>query len=39
VVGSALIGKIELNVEDHEAILREVPALLASMRSAMDAGV
>jgi tryptophan synthase alpha chain len=39
VVGSALIGKIELNVEDHEAILREVPALLASMRRAMDAGV
>jgi tryptophan synthase alpha chain len=39
VVGSALIGKIELNVEDQDAILREVPALLASMRSAMDAGV
>lgn len=39
VVGSALIGKIELNVEDHDAILREVSTLLASMRSAMDAGV
>ncbi len=37
VVGSALIGKIELNVEDHDAILREVTSLLASMRSAMDA--
>ncbi|WP_455211652.1 tryptophan synthase subunit alpha [Kaarinaea lacus] len=39
VVGSALIGKIELNVEDHDAIVREVSTLLASMRSAMDAGV
>ncbi|KPJ92894.1 MAG: tryptophan synthase subunit alpha, partial [Gammaproteobacteria bacterium SG8_11] len=39
VVGSALIGKIELNVEDYDAILKEVSALLASMRSAMDAKV
>jgi tryptophan synthase alpha chain len=39
VVGSALIGKIELNVEDHDAMLREVTTLLASMRRAMDAGV
>ena len=39
VVGSALIGKIELNVGDHDAILREVTTLLASMRRAMDAGV
>ena len=39
VVGSALIGKIELNLEDHDAILREVTSLMTSMRSAMDAGV
>ena len=37
VVGSALIGKIELNVNDHDAIVREVSHLLADMRSAMDA--
>ena len=39
VVGSALVGKIELNVEDHDAILREVSALLNSMRRAMDAEI
>ncbi|MCG6969252.1 MAG: tryptophan synthase subunit alpha [Gammaproteobacteria bacterium] len=36
VVGSALIGKIELNREDHDTVVREVSALLASMRNAMD---
>jgi tryptophan synthase alpha chain len=36
VVGSALIGKIELNIEDHDAIMREISDLMASMRSAMD---
>jgi tryptophan synthase alpha chain len=39
VVGSALIGKIELHIEDHDAIIREVSALLSTMRSAMDSGV
>lgn len=38
VVGSALVGKIELNLKDQDAIVREVSALLASMRNAMDAG-
>jgi tryptophan synthase alpha chain len=38
VVGSALIGKIEQNLDNQDAILREVSGLLASMRSAMDAG-
>lgn len=38
VVGSALIGKIEQNLDNHDAILREVSDLLASMRSAMDSG-
>ena len=38
VVGSALVGKIELNMNDHDAVLQEVSALLASMRRAMDGG-
>jgi tryptophan synthase alpha chain len=38
VVGSALIGKIEQNLDNQDAILREVSGLLASMRNAMDAG-
>ena len=39
VVGSALIGKIELHIEDHDAIIREVSTLLSTMRNAMDSGV
>lgn len=38
VVGSALVGQIELNLHDHNAILKAVTGLLASMRGAMDAG-
>ena len=38
VVGSALVGKIELNVTDHDAIVQEISDLLGSMRRAMDAG-
>ena len=36
VVGSALIGKIEQNLENQDVIIREVSELLASMRKAMD---
>ena len=36
VVGSALIGKIEQNLDNQDAIIPEVSGLLASMRKAMD---
>jgi len=37
VVGSALVNRIAEHANDHEALLRDVPAALASMRMAMDA--
>lgn len=37
VVGSALIAKIEQNLENPETIVTEISGLLASMRKAMDA--
>ncbi len=37
IVGSALVGRIAEHQSDHEALLRDVPALLAEMRQAMDA--
>jgi len=36
VVGSALIDKIERNLDKRDAIIREVSELLASMRNTMD---
>lgn len=36
VVGSAVVKRVEDNVDDAEAITREITALLASMRQAMD---
>ena len=36
VVGSALIGKIEQNLENQDVIIQEVSELVASMRKAMD---
>jgi tryptophan synthase alpha chain len=37
VVGSALVGKIEVAGDDHARALREVAALLREMREAIDA--
>jgi len=36
VVGSALISKIEANLDDPETAKKEIIALLKSMRQAMD---
>jgi len=37
VVGSALISKIEANLDDLDTAKRDIIALLAAMRQAMDA--
>lgn len=37
VVGSALVNLIPQNVDNHDALLRDIPELLRSMRKAMDA--
>ena len=36
VVGSALVSKIGALCQDEAALLKEVPAILAEMRTAMD---
>lgn len=36
IVGSALVSRVAELQEDHERLLREVPAVLADMRRAMD---
>jgi len=36
VIGSALISKIEANLDDHERAKKEIVELLAAMRQAMD---